>query len=215
MSAIFPKGFDTTLRLAGGIAIVALGAVASVVLYLAHPEQLHTGYMPLQPVAYSHKLHAGNLGLDCTYCHYTVDKSSFAAVPPTEVCMNCHARVKEKSPQLQMVRESYATGQPVPWVKVHRLPDYVYFNHQAHVTAGVSCVSCHGRVDQMVEVRMAQPLSMAWCLDCHRNPAPNIRPVEYVTKLDWKPEGDPAELGWKLIQARHIKPPTNCSGCHR
>ena len=215
MSAIFPKGFDTTVRLAGGIAIVAVGAVASVVLYLAHPEQLHTGYMPLQPVAYSHKLHAGNLGLDCTYCHYTVDKSSFAAVPPTEVCMNCHARVKEKSPQLQMVRESYATGQPVPWVKVHRLPDYVYFNHQAHVTAGVSCVSCHGRVDQMVEVRMAQPLSMAWCLDCHRNPAPNIRPVEYVTKLDWKPEGDPAELGWKLIQARHIKPPTNCSGCHR
>ncbi len=215
MSAIFPKGFDTTVRLAGGIAIVAVGAVASVVLYLAHPEQLHTGYMPVQPVAYSHKLHAGNLGLDCTYCHYTVDKSSFAAVPPTEVCMNCHARVKEKSPQLQMVRESYATGQPVPWVKVHRLPDYVYFNHQAHVTAGVSCVSCHGRVDQMVEVRMAQPLSMAWCLDCHRNPAPNIRPVEYVTKLDWKPEGDPAELGWKLIQARHIKPPTNCSGCHR
>ncbi|MGO9239273.1 MAG: cytochrome c3 family protein [Bryobacteraceae bacterium] len=215
MSAIFPRGFDTTLRLAGGIAIVALGAVASVVLYLAHPQQLHTGYMPLQPVAYSHKLHAGNLGLDCTYCHYTVDKSSFAAVPPTEVCMNCHARVKEKSPQLQMVRESYATGQPVPWVKVHRLPDYVYFNHQAHVTAGVSCVSCHGRVDQMVEVRMAQPLSMAWCLDCHRNPAPNIRPVEYVTRLDWKPEGDPAELGWKLIQARHIKPPTNCSGCHR
>jgi len=215
MSAIFPKGFDTTVRLAGGMAIVAVGAVASVVLYLAHPEQLHTGYMPVQPVAYSHKLHAGNLGLDCTYCHYSVDKSSFAAVPPTEVCMNCHARVKEKSPQLQMVRESYATGQPVPWVKVHRLPDYVYFNHQAHVTAGVSCVSCHGRVDQMVEVRMAQPLSMAWCLDCHRNPAPNIRPVEYVTRLDWKPEGDPAELGWKLIEARHIKPPTNCSGCHR
>jgi len=96
-------------------------------------------------VAYSHKLHAGNLGLDCTYCHYTVDKSSFAAVPPTEVCMNCHVRVKDKSPKLQLIRESFATGEPVPWVKVHRLPDYVYFNHQAHVTAGVSCVSCHGR----------------------------------------------------------------------
>jgi hypothetical protein len=215
MSTIFPKGFDTIVRLAGASAIVAVGAVAAVALYLAHPEQLRTGYTPLQPVAYSHKLHAGNLGLDCMYCHYTVDKASFAAVPPTEVCMNCHARVKEKSPQLQLIRESYASGQPVPWVKVHRLPDYVYFNHQAHVTAGVSCVSCHGRVDQMVEVRMVQPLSMAWCLDCHRNPAPNIRPVEYVTKLDWKPEGDPAELGWKLIQAKHIKPPTNCSGCHR
>ena len=129
--------------------------------------------------------------------------------------MNCHVRVKDKSPKLQPVRESYATGNPVPWVKVHRLPDYVYFNHQAHVTAGVSCVHCHGRVDQMTEVRMVQPLSMAWCLDCHRNPAPNVRPVEYVTKLDWKPEGDPAELGRRLIQAKHINPPQNCSGCHR
>jgi len=215
MSAIFPKGFDTTVRLAGGVVLLAVGAIAAAGLYLAHPRQADTGYTPLQPVAYSHKLHAGNLGLDCTYCHYTVDKSSFAAVPPTEVCMNCHVRVKDKSPKLQLIRESFATGAPVPWVKVHRLPDYVYFNHQAHLTAGVSCVSCHGRVDQMVEVRMVQPLSMAWCLDCHRNPAPNIRPVEFVTKLDWKPEGDPAELGWKLIQAKHIKPPTNCSGCHR
>jgi len=215
MSAIFPKGFDRTFRLVVGALVLALAAVGSVILYVAHPRQADTGYMPHQPVAYSHKLHAGNLGLDCTYCHYTVDKSSFAAVPPTEVCMNCHARVKEKSPQLQLVRESYATGEPIPWVKVHRLPDYVYFNHQAHVTAGVSCVNCHGRVDQMVEVRMVQPLSMAWCLDCHKDPAPNVRPVEYVTKLDWKPEGDPAVVGWRLMQAKHINPPTNCSACHR
>ena len=107
--------------------------------------------------------------------------------------MNCHVRVREKSPKLQMVRESYATGSALPWVKVHRLPDYVYFNHQAHVTAGVSCVSCHGRVDQMVEVRQVQPM----------------------TNLGWKPEGDPAELGRQLIAAKHINPPQNCSGCHR
>jgi menaquinone reductase, multiheme cytochrome c subunit len=215
MSAIFSKQFDTKLRLAAGAIVLLLGAGGAVLGYLLHPRQIDTGYTPVQPVPYSHKLHAGNLGMDCLYCHTTVDKSNYAAVPATETCMNCHVRVKEKSPKLQMVRDSYASGQPIPWVKVHRLPDYVYFNHQAHVNSGVSCVSCHGRVDQMVEVRQVQPLSMAWCLDCHRNAAPNVRPAEYVTKLDWKPEGDPAEMGAKLIQAKGIKPPTNCSGCHR
>lgn len=215
MSAIFSKQFDVTLRLAVGAVVLALGAVGATVFYISQPQNLHTGYTPVQPVPYSHKLHAGNLGMDCRYCHYTVEKSSFAAIPPTEVCMNCHVRVKEKAPQLQKVRDSYATGDPIQWVKVHRLPDYVYFNHQAHVTSGVSCVSCHGRVDQMTEVRQVQPLSMAWCLDCHRNPAPNIRPAEYVTKLDWKPEGDPAEIGMRIIKAKGIHPPQNCSGCHR
>lgn len=215
MSAIFSKKFDTRLRLAAGgvLAVLALGG--AMLSYFLHPRQLDTGYQPVQPVPYSHKVHAGNLGMDCTYCHYTVDKSPYAAVPMTETCMNCHVRVKEKSPKLQPVRDSYASGQPIPWVKVHRLPDYVYFNHRAHVTAGVSCVSCHGRVDQMTEVRQVQPLSMKWCLDCHRNPDPNLRPVEYVTKLDWKPEGDPAVLGAQLRQARHIQPPINCSACHR
>lgn len=215
MSAIFSKKFDTTLRLVAGAVVVILGAVSAVGLYLAHPNQVDTGYAPIQPVAYSHKLHAGNLGMDCTYCHSTVTKSGYAAIPATEVCMNCHHQVKEKSPKLQVVRESYATGQPVPWVKVHRLPDYVYFNHQAHVTSGVSCVSCHGRVDQMIEVKQVNNLSMAWCLSCHRAPAANVRPVEYVTKLDWKPEGDPAVLGAQLIQSKGINPPVHCSGCHR
>jgi hypothetical protein len=215
MSAIFSKTFDLKLRLIAGALLAVVGAAGGILLYALHPKQLDTGYMPEQPVAYSHKLHAGNLGMDCTYCHTTVTKSGFAAVPTTETCMNCHHRVKEKSPKLQKVRESFATGEPIPWVKVHRLPDYVYFNHQVHVNVGVSCVSCHGRVDQMVEVRQVQPLSMAWCLDCHRNPAAHIRPPEYVTKLDWKPEGDPAELGMQLIKAKNIKPPDNCSACHR
>lgn len=215
MSAPFSRRFDTNLRLAAGAAVLVLGAAGAVAAYLFHPRQLDTGYTPVQPVAYSHKLHAGNLGLDCLYCHTTVAESSFAAVPMTEICMNCHVRVKEKSPKLQPVRDSYATGKPVQWVKVHRLPDYVYFNHRAHVTAGVSCVSCHGRVDQMTEVRQVQPLSMAWCLDCHRNPAPHIRPPELVTRLDWQPEGDPAVLGAKLIREKGIHPPDNCSACHR
>jgi hypothetical protein len=215
MSALFSKTFDRTLRLAIGGVVLTLGLVGAAVAYFAHPKQMDTGYTPIQPVPYSHKLHAGNLGMDCRYCHTSVEKAGFAAIPATEVCMNCHVRVKPQSPLLQKLRDSYATGEPIPWVKVHRLPDYVYFNHQAHVTAGVSCVSCHGRVDNMVEVKQVQPLSMAWCLECHRNPAPNIRPAQFVTKLDWTPNGDPAEIGRVIMQAKGIKPPENCSGCHR
>ncbi len=215
MAAIFSKTADAYLRaaavliLAGGAGTLALG------LYLSHPQVRETGYAPLQPVEYSHKLHAGDLGMDCRYCHSTVEQAAYAAIPATEVCMNCHVRVKADSPLLQMVRESYATGQPVPWVKVHRLPDYVYFNHQAHVTAGVGCVSCHGRVDQMIVVRQVEPLTMAWCLDCHRDPAPRLRPPERVTEMNWHPDRDPVEIGRQIVAANRIAPPVNCSGCHR
>lgn len=215
MPAIFSKDFDLKLRIGVGLAGLVLAGAGAVAAYLLHPQQLDTGYQPRQPLPYSHKLHAGNLGMDCRYCHTSVDKASFASVPPTETCMNCHTRVKPQSPLLEKVRTSYISGNPIPWVKVHRLPDYVYFNHQAHVTVGVSCVSCHGRVDQMEEVRQVQPLTMAWCLDCHRNPAPNVRPAEFVTRLDWQPDGDPAAVGNKIIQAKGIKPPENCSACHR
>lgn len=193
----------------GGVGTVAL------IAYLAHPEVRETGYAPVQPVEYSHKLHAGNLGIDCRYCHYTVEKAGYAAVPQTEVCMNCHVRVKENSPLLQPVRDSYATGKPIAWTKVHNLPDYVYFNHQAHVTAGVSCVSCHGRVDQMIVVKQVEPLSMAWCLECHRNPEAHVRPVREVTNLGWTPDRDPAVIGRELIAAKGIRPPVECAGCHR
>lgn len=215
MARIFPKTIDFYVRI--GLAVVALGAVATggLYTYIAYPRFLDTGYSPVQPVRYSHKLHAGQLGMDCYYCHYTVYKSSYAAIPTTEVCMNCHVRVKPQSTLLEQVRQSYATGESIPWVKIHKLPDYVYFNHQAHVTAGVSCVSCHGRIDQMIEVKQVQPLSMGWCLDCHRNPAPNVRPADQVTNLAWQPDRDPAEIGREIIQAKHINPPQNCSGCHR
>ena len=215
MGPIFPKSADRVLRISAALILVTGCAVAGLFGYLALPKHTDTGYTPEQPVPYSHKLHAGNLGLDCRYCHSTVENSSFAAIPATEVCMNCHTRVKPQSPFLTKIRESYASGQPVEWVKVHRLADYVYFNHQAHVKAGVSCLSCHGRVDQMIEVRQEHELSMAWCLDCHRNPAPHVRPAEFVTKLDWRPGRDPAVLGREIIDAKRIAPPLNCSGCHR
>lgn len=215
MALIFPKTTDKYVKLgAAVVAFLALGGAATA-LYIGHPEVIMTGYAPIQPVPYSHKLHAGDLGMDCYYCHYTANKSAYAAVPATETCMNCHVRVKPQSPRLAKVRDSYQSGQPIEWIRVHRLPDFVFFNHQAHTTAGVSCVTCHGRVDQMIEVKQVEPLNMAWCLDCHRNPAPHIRPVEQVTNLAWKPDRDPAAIGHEIIQAKGLNPPQHCSGCHR
>jgi len=215
MAAIFSKSSDLILKVAG--ALIGLGAVSGIAAfaYLSYPTVIDTGYQPEQPVAYSHKLHAGELGMNCLYCHSTVNRGAFAAIPGTETCMGCHSQVRPSSPRLEKVRSSYQTGEPIHWVKIHDLPDYVFFNHQAHVTSGVSCVSCHGRVDQMVEVKQEKPLNMAWCLDCHRNPAPNIRPAELVTQLDWVPDRDPAEIGREIIAKKKLDPPTNCSGCHR
>ncbi len=129
--------------------------------------------------------------------------------------MNCHARIRTTSPKLLPVRESYATGLPIPWVRVHDLPDYVYFNHSAHVRRGVGCVECHGRVDTMEVVTQVHRLSMGWCLDCHRHPEPHLRPPEMVTKMDWVPPGDPETYGRQLRRANNINPSTDCWTCHR
>jgi hypothetical protein len=217
MKPIFPKSADFVVRAIGAFLGISVLTGVAAFTYFSIPEVQDTGYRPEQPVPYSHKLHAGNLGMDCLYCHTTVAKAGHAAVPPTETCMNCHTRVKTNSALLAPVRESYATGKPVKWVKVHSLPDYAYFNHSAHVTVGVSCVSCHGRVDQMVEITQVKPLNMGWCLECHRNPAPNLRPAEFVTKLDWEPPAGKTatDIGLEIIKAKNVNPPLNCGGCHR
>lgn len=181
------------------IAFVVVGGYLATCIFAAIlPSSVNVGHAPIQPVSYSHKLHAGKLKLDCRYCHNTVEQTAGAAVPPTATCGNCHGgnRVKENatlgiifpdSDALKPIRTSLETKVPVLWIKVHDLPDFVYFNHSIHVNRGVSCVSCHGRVDKMEVVTQVEPLSMKWCLDCHRNPAPNIRPAELVTSLDWNP----------------------------
>ena len=151
------------------------------------PEAIRIGYQPDQPVPYSHALHAGELGIDCRYCHSTVERAAKAAMPPAAMCMNCHSTVKKDSEVLLPIREAFAENTPVEWTRVHDLPDYVYFNHEAHVNAAVGCESCHGRIDQMVKVYQAKPLTMEWCLDCHRNPAPNLRQPENVTMMGYKP----------------------------
>ncbi len=212
---LFPQWIDR-LRPMAGIALLAVPAyLVGVVYYGGSPKTTDVGYAPTQPVPFSHALHAGQLGMDCRYCHTTVEQAAHAAVPPTATCMNCHTQIAPNSTLLLPIRESYASGNPVPWVRVHDLPDYVYFNHSAHVARGVSCVSCHGRIDRMETVYQAETLSMSWCLECHRNPEPHLRPPELVTSLDWVPDEDPITLGKSIREKYNINPSTDCSTCHR
>lgn len=211
---VFPRWSNA---LGPAIAVVAVGGLVyavGIVNYGFSPVATDVGYMPTQPVPYSHALHAGDLGIDCRYCHTEVEQGPFAAIPPTELCMNCHATLRTTSEKLEPVRQSYLTGEPIHWVRVHDLPDFVYFNHSAHVRRGVGCVECHGRVDRMEVVYQVQPLSMRWCLDCHRNPDAHLRPPEMVTRMDWSPD-DPLAVGRQVREQLNINPSTDCSTCHR
>jgi hypothetical protein len=185
------------------------------VAYGASPRTINVGYAPVQPVPYSHALHAGELGIDCRYCHTAVEEAAHAAIPPSQTCMNCHTSIRRDSDKLRLLRDKHAKGEPVPWVRVHDLADYAYFNHSAHVRRGIGCVSCHGRVDKMEVVWQTAPLSMGWCLDCHRNPEQHLRPVEFVTQMDWVPNEDQLALGRRLREEYNIDPSTDCSTCHR
>ena len=214
MGQIFPKWANNVPnRLLVGL-IVFLNIVIFGVWYFFSPEYTDVGYAPEQPVPYSHKLHAGQLGMDCQYCHTNVAKSMYANVPATQTCMNCHNQIKTGSEKLAKVRDSWETGEPIEWIRVHNLPDYAYFSHEAHVNSGVGCETCHGRIDRMEVVYQAEPLSMSWCLDCHREPEKYVRPVEEVTTMGYEPEIDQAEMGRRLVAEKNIHPPTYCQGCH-
>ncbi|NUQ61609.1 MAG: cytochrome c3 family protein [Pirellulales bacterium] len=213
--SVFPQWIDRARPLFGVVLAIVPVYLIVMAYYGGSPQTTDVGYMPDQPVPFSHALHAGELGIDCRYCHTTVEKASFAAVPPTSVCMNCHERIAADTALLLPVRESWASGEPIPWVKVHDLPDFAYFDHSAHVSRGVGCLECHGRIDKMDQVRQVASLSMSWCLECHRNPEKHLRPVEFVTDLDWKPSEDQAILGKRLRQENNINPSTDCSTCHR
>ncbi|TWU45820.1 Class III cytochrome C family protein [Novipirellula aureliae] len=210
--------FPTTL-------IVAIGLLTYVPLLftlLISPETRSVGYQPKQPIAFSHAIHVGKMQMDCRYCHSTVETASFAAIPPTQTCLNCHASIKSESELLKPMRDSFEKATPVSWTKVHDLPDFVYFNHSAHVNKGVACVTCHGQINEMEEVEQVQPLSMTWCLGCHRNPEPNIRPLSEVTNMNWDAVSatgkTSAELGKELASEYHVQSPpfmTSCTTCHR
>jgi hypothetical protein len=195
--------------------ILGGAAVVGFFWYFGSPEYTDVGYSPVQPVDYSHKLHAGELGMDCRYCHTGVENSPVALVPPTQTCMNCHTLVNTDSEKLQPVRDSWTTGRPIEWVKVHKVPDYAYFDHSAHITSGIGCESCHGNVREMEVVKQAESLSMGWCLDCHRAPEAHIRPASEITTMDYVYPENQHEFAVQFIRENNINPPQTCSGCHR
>lgn len=197
---------------------VGLAKTVFVFWYWFTDKHLVVGYQPLQPIAYSHKLHVNDLGMDCRYCHFNVERSPVAGIPPSGTCMNCHHQVWPNRPEIVKLKGYHDSGLPIPWVRVHKLPEYVSFDHSVHVKKGVSCAECHGRVDQMAEVRHDQPLTMGWCLSCHRAPETRLRPRDKITDMTWTAKGvgqDPFALGSALRKEYLVHPRTDCSACHR
>lgn len=218
MSQLFGPRSNLLFRSAIVVALVLLAApAAAAYLLIRSPLMTGVGVAKAQPVPYSHQQHVGGLGLDCRYCHTAVEVSNTAGVPPTETCMGCHAQVAPDSVALEPVRASMDTQQPLAWVRVHDLADYVYFNHAIHVRQGVGCETCHGRIDQMPVVAKAQSLHMAWCLDCHRAPERYLRPRSEVVTMGWEPPIPQSELGPKLVAdyGIQVEQLADCSVCHR
>jgi hypothetical protein len=168
-----------------------------------------------QPVPFSHEHHVSGLGIDCRYCHTSVENSSFAGIPPVKTCMTCHSQIWTKAPILEPVRESFRTGKPLKWVRVNSLPDYVYFDHSIHIQKGVACTTCHGPVGDMPLTWRESSLEMKWCLQCHRNPEEFVRPVKTVFQTDYSPPEDQEALGRWLMKENHIRSKTDCYTCHR
>lgn len=217
MPQIFPKWSNTVAKALPAVILAGLAFTTFVIWYWFSPLNLDVGYQPTQPIEFSHKLHVSDLGVDCMYCHNMADKSAFAGVPSTQTCMNCHEHQANKnSLKLAGLMKSWNSNekQPIPWKRVHKEADYVYFDHSVHISAGVACVSCHGNVDQMMVVRQEEPLSMSWCLKCHRNPAEHLRPVSEVTNMNYHQTESYRIMAQE--RAKNLNPPVeSCSGCHR
>jgi hypothetical protein len=214
MAALFPPWTNTATRIVlGALGVAIAGAIATPILYARTPFATGAGDPLLQPVWFDHRHHVRDDGIDCLYCHEDAERSPYAGVPATERCMGCHAQIWNDSATLALVRDSAATGRPIRWQRVHSLPDFVYFDHSIHVSRGIGCVSCHGRVDEMAAVYQVHRLSMSWCLDCHRDPAPHLRPRDRITSMTWEAES-PAELA-ELAARYRPRSLTHCSTCHR
>lgn len=188
----------------------------AMIVYSRSPYPSFVQYSPDQPVPFSHALHIG-LKIDCRYCHSSVEVSASAGIPPTQTCMSCHSQVRLDSANLAPVRDSFTSGKPIEWTRVHDLGDFVYFNHSVHVAKGVGCSTCHGQVSQMNKIQQVQPLTMGWCLDCHRAPEQYLRPQSEIFNTDYQPPANQLELGRQLVQQNNIQVSKleNCSICHR
>jgi hypothetical protein len=216
MTQFFSRSANTIARLSLLGAVCGVGALACYGYWIAEsPYETRQDVPREQPVPFSHEHHVSGLGLDCRYCHTTVETSSFANVPATKICMNCHSQMWAVAPELEPVRQSYRTGKSIQWTRVHDLPDFVYFDHSIHVHKGVGCSTCHGSVDRMPLTWQAASLRMQWCLDCHRDPAKYVRPADKVFDMSYQPPPDQLALGRKLVAQNHIQSRTSCSTCHR
>jgi hypothetical protein len=216
MAQIFHPSTNTISRVTifgGAILVVVL--VAGLAAINESPYITEVGVARTQPIPFSHKHHVSDDGIDCRYCHTSVEDSSFAGIPPTKTCMNCHNQIWADSPTLEPVRESYRTGKSIQWTRVHNLPGFVYFNHSIHVHKGVGCSTCHGRVDQMPLMWREYSLYMKWCLECHREPERFVRPRKDIFNMEYEPPKDQLALGRQLVKEYNIQKLTSCSTCHR
>ncbi len=198
--------------------LLGAGGVGLMMAYERSPYRTNEGVVYEQPIPFSHDHHTAALGIDCRYCHFTVERAASATIPSTEVCMNCHKEIWKDSPMLEPVRASYRDNTPIEWFRVHDLPDFVYFDHSIHVAKGVGCATCHGKVTEMPLIARGASLQMSWCLDCHRNPELFVRPPSEVFNMDWQPPADDPDHGSGLVAAAGIEDErrlTSCSTCHR
>ena len=219
MAQIFHRSANFIARasLLGG-AVLAGAALTAVLVVARSPYITNERVTREQPIQFSHRHHVGDDGIDCRYCHTGVENSAYAGIPPTRTCMNCHSVLFNNVGYLEIIRESYRTDESIHWTRVHRLADYVYFNHSIHVNKGIGCSSCHGSVNQMPLMFQASPLTMQWCLDCHRNPQVNLRPKDQIFNMDWKAPANQEQVGRQLATEYKLRTTvelTSCSTCHR
>lgn len=214
MKPLFPRWSDTLLRTTLLVGVVGvLGFFALLMVWVRSPYATGQFDPVQQPIYFDHRHHVRDEGIDCKYCHADAWKGAFAGVPATSLCMNCHSQVWAESPRFKPLYDSYFTGTPIRWLRVNALPDFSFFNHSAHVSHGVGCSTCHGRVDLMPAVDQQPTLLMGWCLDCHRHPANNLRPLDRITDMEWSPS-DPGTQ-YALMKELGVESKTDCSTCHR
>jgi hypothetical protein len=216
VAALFQRSANGYLRTTLGFAaLVLVGCPCALWIYVRTPYVTGETYGADQPVNFDHRHHTRDEGIDCLYCHYTAERSPYAGIPPTSTCMGCHNQIWNDDIQIEPLRRSYWSNEAIAWNRVHDLPDFVYFDHSIHVNNGVGCVTCHGRVDEMPRVFQAKPLTMGWCLECHRDPNPFLRPLDEITNMEWDPQGDQWLIGADLAQEFDVERPTHCTVCHR
>lgn len=216
MAQLFPRSANTLARVSLALLVLMAGGAIGLVMGIERSAYVtEVGLAKVQPIQFSHQHHVSALGIGCPYCHSTVEVSAFAGIPPTHTCMSCHSQIWVNSPMLEPVRESYRTGRSIEWIRVHDLPQFVYFNHSIHVKKGVGCTTCHGPVGRMNQVYKYASLQMQWCLDCHRNPERYLRPREAIYDPDYQPPANQLELGRRLVKEYNVRSRLDCYTCHR